>query len=438
MTSIKLKVTGAHAQAEVTGKLTSGMVGIPITIEYDEAWDGLTKNLICRCAPAGSSNGESRAILNVGAAATVAHEVMQANTILYLGIEGFSNDGKLVIPTVWAMCASIEPGANTCEDPTTDPELSVWNQLQTELEQIKSIGVGLYYTPFVTQPAGDTLKFEFIPSVSGALVPQPVVVELPVGEDGFQHLNLTVETITVGEDSGGPVAVTGLSLDLTSYNAKTGGGFYINPIVAPANATNRSVIWQSSKPAVATVNAMGYVECIAAGDAVITCTTVDGGFTATCAVSVAAAESGGGDSGGDTGGESTGQKIRFSALELTPGGIKADGTAHDLGGTYYVTAPYSEGMYIRTLYGSWNKNTYPAILVNTNSVYSIPDYNSPVKDENGVQTENIGGKLPNHVDATLTGYADGSSVIVGMLIGSADAAEMDSCNWLYYIPGGEN
>ena len=38
-----LTVTGARTQALVTGPLTSGMVGIPVTIEYDDSWNGLTK-----------------------------------------------------------------------------------------------------------------------------------------------------------------------------------------------------------------------------------------------------------------------------------------------------------------------------------------------------------------------------------------------------------
>lgn len=140
MTSIKLILTGAHAWASVEGPLTSGMVGIPVTIEYDASWDGLTKNLMCRCSSWNSNEGEIRTILNVGDTSTVAHEVMQQDMYLHLGVEGFSSDGKLVIPTTWARCGKIEYGANTCEDPTTEPELSIWNQLQTEVEQIKRDG----------------------------------------------------------------------------------------------------------------------------------------------------------------------------------------------------------------------------------------------------------------------------------------------------------
>lgn len=216
MTSILLTVNGAEAQASVSGTLTSGMVGVPVTIKYDETWEGLTKNLVCRCSPWGSTDGEYRAILNVGETATVSHEVMLPDMYLYLGLEGYSDDGKLVMPTTWASCGKIEYGANTCDDPSTDPELPVWNQLQIEMEKTKeyvltpeqavniqsyaqtatraaeearqaaeeakqAVESGLYYIPVVSQPTETTLKFEFKPSLTGAPIPKPVTVELPVG-----------------------------------------------------------------------------------------------------------------------------------------------------------------------------------------------------------------------------------------------------------------
>ena len=137
LTSIFLKVRGAQIEASVTGTLTSGMVGIPVTIEYDEAWEGLTKNLVCRCSGQDSGSTEQRAILNVGNTAVVAHEVMQAGKHLWLGVEGYNADGTLVIPTAWAVCQVIKNGANTGEDLSADPTLPVWSQLQREIEQIK-------------------------------------------------------------------------------------------------------------------------------------------------------------------------------------------------------------------------------------------------------------------------------------------------------------
>ena len=188
------------------------MVGIPIKIEYDDAWEGLKKNLMCRCSPWGSTDGEYRAILNVGDTAAVAHEVMLPDMYLYLGVEGYSDDGKLVMPTTWATCGRIAYGASTCEDPSTDPELSIWNQLQVEMEQTKeyvltpeqavniqacaqearqaaeeakqAVANGLFYMPVVSQPTDNTLIFEFQPSLTGVSAPTPVTVELPSGGSG--------------------------------------------------------------------------------------------------------------------------------------------------------------------------------------------------------------------------------------------------------------
>lgn len=137
MTSITLKVNGAEIRASVAGTLTSGMVGIPVTIEYDEAWEGLTKNLVCRCSKSGFDDEEYRSILNVGNTSVVAHEVMQAGKHLWLGVEGYSPDGTLVIPTTWAMCGVIQRGANTGDDLSADPTLPVWGQLQARIDQIE-------------------------------------------------------------------------------------------------------------------------------------------------------------------------------------------------------------------------------------------------------------------------------------------------------------
>lgn len=139
MTSITLIVTGASVHAEVNGILTSGMVGIPVSIRYDEAWNGLTKNLVCRCGRWDSASGDVRTILNVGAGAVVAHEVMQPETVLFLGIEGFSADGSLVIPTIWANCGYIHPGTTTGADLSATITLPIWDQLSTMIGSLDEL-----------------------------------------------------------------------------------------------------------------------------------------------------------------------------------------------------------------------------------------------------------------------------------------------------------
>jgi len=86
-----------------------------------------------------------------------------------------------------------------------------------------------------------------------------------------------------------PVAVTGVTLDQETLALVAGGATgTLVETVAPADATDPRVIWASSDEAVATVDA-GVVTPLTAGTADITVTTVDGGFTATCEVTVSAA-----------------------------------------------------------------------------------------------------------------------------------------------------
>ena len=83
-----------------------------------------------------------------------------------------------------------------------------------------------------------------------------------------------------------PVAVTGVTLDKTVLNMELGGNQTLVATVAPNDADNKEVTWSSSKEAAATVDGNGKVTAVAEGEAVITVKTKDGGYTATCKVTV--------------------------------------------------------------------------------------------------------------------------------------------------------
>ena len=75
------------------------------------------------------------------------------------------------------------------------------------------------------------------------------------------------------------VAVTGVGLNASSGELTVNGQTILTATVEPSNATNKTVTWTSSAPAVATV-VNGVVTALKAGTAVITAKTEDGGFTA--------------------------------------------------------------------------------------------------------------------------------------------------------------
>ena len=95
-------------------------------------------------------------------------------------------------------------------------------------------------------------------------------------------------TLTI--DQQGTIHVTSVSLDKTSLELTEGGTGTLIATVEPNNATNKNVTWESSNTSVATVDANGLVTAVSAGTATITVTTADGGFTATCEVTVKPAE----------------------------------------------------------------------------------------------------------------------------------------------------
>lgn len=94
-------------------------------------------------------------------------------------------------------------------------------------------------------------------------------------------------------------------MDKTTLSIVEGQSGQLTATIIPANATKKAVTWSSSNPAVATVSATGRVTAVAPGTANITVITVDGGFSASAAVTVTplveptAPDSGNGNGGSD-------------------------------------------------------------------------------------------------------------------------------------------
>lgn len=85
------------------------------------------------------------------------------------------------------------------------------------------------------------------------------------------------------------IAATGIELAPTALSLKVGRTATLTATVTPANATNKGVIWESSDEDVATV-VDGKVTAIAEGEAEITATVVGTELSASCNVTVSAAE----------------------------------------------------------------------------------------------------------------------------------------------------
>ena len=86
--------------------------------------------------------------------------------------------------------------------------------------------------------------------------------------------------------------VTGVKLDKETLALYTGDSATLTATVEPSDAANQNVTWQSDNANVATVQ-NGTVTAVGAGETTISVTTEDGGYTATCKVTVTRRSSGG-------------------------------------------------------------------------------------------------------------------------------------------------
>lgn len=110
------------------------------------------------------------------------------------------------------------------------------------------------------------------PTSSGA-------VQFNIGAQGTGTVK--TEYITV-------VPVTSVSLNKTTGNGVVGNSETLTATVLPSNATDKTGVWTSSNSGAATVSDSGEVEFTGVGQAVVTFTTNDGLFTASCTYTVTA------------------------------------------------------------------------------------------------------------------------------------------------------
>lgn len=95
----------------------------------------------------------------------------------------------------------------------------------------------------------------------------------------------TTLTVNVSEAK----SVTGVTLDCSNVKITVGKTRKLIATVTPSDAVNQDLTWSSSDASIAVVDANGKVTGIKAGSAVITVTTKDGSYMATCKVTVTAA-----------------------------------------------------------------------------------------------------------------------------------------------------
>lgn len=154
---LTFRFSGADGCMVVAETLTTGMVGKEVKLEFTADWDGLSKTAVFMAGEV------TRDVAGVSGTAVIPAEVLAVPLQqLYVGIYGVSGDGT-VTPTIRAAGPVILPGIDPSGDAGTEPDLPVWAQLQTRIDDLQTTRNN-YYCPVVEQPGEDILEFSWQPS----------------------------------------------------------------------------------------------------------------------------------------------------------------------------------------------------------------------------------------------------------------------------------
>lgn len=115
--------------------------------------------------------------------------------------------------------------------------------------------------------------------------------------------------------------VTGVSLDKNTITLNKGQTANLVATIEPSDASNKKWTWTSDKESVATVDQNGRITAVGEGEAVITVTTEDGGFTATCKVVVSSNGGSNNNNSGTQGGNNGGASINNGGAQKQDGSI---------------------------------------------------------------------------------------------------------------------
>lgn len=131
----EIEVTNNRASTKRGELLTKGQIGAQVQFTFNDHWTNMKKTAVFkRC-------GKTINVMDSewnGDIVTVPPEMTEeAGLLVHVGVYGISEDGKRITPTLYAPLGAVALGAEPDGDPSTDPTLPVWAQIQGDIDDIK-------------------------------------------------------------------------------------------------------------------------------------------------------------------------------------------------------------------------------------------------------------------------------------------------------------
>ena len=286
---------------DYNGRLNPKMIGTCTITATTTDGSGLSCSCEVRVSDVAASVSLTPTTLNLDASdapVTLKATVRTVSGITYSDVEWDSTDPSVATVSANGVVTPVRPGSTTIRAVALDGSnksatcvVTVTAALsEIQLPAFASVDLGTNFTmtpSFVPSYASNqTVKWTSSDSTIASVNTAGVVAGKKAGTCVITCTSTADPSIKAECTLTVNVAVTGVKLSNTSLSLDAGAVYMLTPTISPENATDTSVRWTSSNPAVATVNENGRVAAVAGGSCVITCTTVNGNKSATCTVQV--------------------------------------------------------------------------------------------------------------------------------------------------------
>lgn len=131
---ISIDVYSTRAVIRSQEPLTVGLVGGRVQFRFSDQWKSLVKTAVFR------QGTVTRDIMGISHQAVIPWEVLQQPGLpVQIGVYGSDSNGKVVIPTVWAVTDPVSEGADPAADVTLPPTPEVTQQLQSQIGSLDQL-----------------------------------------------------------------------------------------------------------------------------------------------------------------------------------------------------------------------------------------------------------------------------------------------------------